>query len=143
MDEFNSWMNHGQHTSLYGYMKEQNPEDFRGRQLKSRKRHLPSPTEMDDSDESSVSATWRMTPPLGHDDNETELTWALLKRQSRTELPEGRHSMLVDIGSRINVVGCNTERAMSLAAAQHNYDTKYTKRTNTLHVNGVGAGSAP
>ena len=51
--------------------------------------------------------------------------------------------MLVDLGSRINIVGCNTERDFSLEAEKHGLQTTYEKRKHQLNVNGVGAGSAP
>ena len=51
--------------------------------------------------------------------------------------------MLVDLGSRINIIGCNTEREFSLEAERYGQKTKYEKRKHQLNVNGVGAGSAP
>ena len=51
--------------------------------------------------------------------------------------------MLVDLGSRINIIGCNTERDFSLEAEKHGLQTIYERRKHQLNVNGVGAGSAP
>eukprot|EP00974_Lingulodinium_polyedra_P014394 1395343-Lingulodinium_polyedra.AAC.1 len=44
------------------------------------------------------------------DRSQVETSWTRLKTISKTELPQGRLSMLVDLGSRISVVGFNTER---------------------------------
>ena len=74
---------------------------------------------------------------------ETVTTWAALKKTSRTKLPNGRLSILADIGSRINLIGANTAQDMALKAAQYGHETKFEKRKHVLHVNGVGAGSAP
>ena len=51
--------------------------------------------------------------------------------------------MLVDLGSRINLIGCNTEREFALEAERHGQQTRYEKRKHRLNVNGVGSGSAP
>ena len=51
--------------------------------------------------------------------------------------------MLVDLGSRINITGCNTEREFALEADRHGHKATYQKRRHRLNVNGVGAGSAP
>ena len=75
--------------------------------------------------------------------SDVETSWAQFNTQSRTKLPGGKLSMLVDLGSRINIVGCNTERDFSLEAEKHGYTTKYEQRKHQLNVNGVGAGSAP
>eukprot|EP00974_Lingulodinium_polyedra_P069360 6715724-Lingulodinium_polyedra.AAC.1 len=51
--------------------------------------------------------------------------------------------MLVDLGSRINIIGCNTERESALEAERRGHSTMYSKRKHRLNVNGVGSGSAP
>lgn len=51
--------------------------------------------------------------------------------------------MLVDLGSRVNSVGANTEREFSLEADMHNLNTSYERRKHRLNANGVGVGSAP
>ena len=51
--------------------------------------------------------------------------------------------MLVVLGSRIHIIGCNTERDFSLEAERHGQTTKYERRKHQLNANGVGAGSAP
>ena len=51
--------------------------------------------------------------------------------------------MLVDLGSRINIIGCNTEREFALEAERHGHNTMYSQRKHRLNVNGVGSGSAP
>eukprot|EP00974_Lingulodinium_polyedra_P111789 10811923-Lingulodinium_polyedra.AAC.1 len=43
------------------------------------------------------------------DRSQVETSWAHLKTVSKTKLPHGRLSMLVDLGSRINIIGCNAE----------------------------------
>ena len=64
-----------------------------------------------------------------HNDDDVkryETIWSVLKRQTKTKL-QGAHSVLVDIGSRLNIVGANTERSMPSTAAQHEHHTKYQK----------------
>ena len=51
--------------------------------------------------------------------------------------------MLVDLGSRINLVGADTLTEFVAAAKQNGYSTKYRQRERPLLVNGVGSGSAP
>jgi len=65
-----------------------------------------------------------------------------LKGTSQTKLPDGRNSILVDLGSRINVVGKNTMKEFTDTAAQFNLETKYQQRRNRLLVNGVGSDAA-
>ena len=61
---------------------------------------------------------------------------------SRTKLMD-RNSMLVDLGSLINVVGANTAKDFKNTARKAGYETTVEKRSNRLNVNGVGKGSAP
>ena len=61
---------------------------------------------------------------------------------SRTKLLD-RNSMLVDLGSLINVVGANTAREFKDTARKAGYETNIEKRSHRLNVNGVGKGSAP
>ena len=61
---------------------------------------------------------------------------------SRTKLA-GRNSLLVDLGSLINVCGVNTARELQAAAQKAGYEVNYEKRPHWLNVNGVGKGSAP
>eukprot|EP00974_Lingulodinium_polyedra_P071604 6926976-Lingulodinium_polyedra.AAC.1 len=44
------------------------------------------------------------------DRSQVETSWTHLKTIDKTKLTQGRLSMLVDLGSRINIIGCNTER---------------------------------
>ena len=67
---------------------------------------------------------------------------ASTKQRSKTLLPHGT-SMLVDLGSRINLVGSETLKEFVATAKEHGYDTLYKKRERPLLVNGVGSGSAP
>ena len=75
--------------------------------------------------------------------SDVDTTWTHLKTVSKTKLPNGKLSMLVDLGSRINVIGCNTEREFSLEGERHGHKTTYESRKHRLNVNGVGQGSAP
>ena len=59
------------------------------------------------------------------------------------KLPNGRLSLLVDLGSRINLTGSNTAKDMALEAEKYGYQSKYSDRKHQLNVNGVGSGSAP
>ena len=63
-------------------------------------------------------------------------------KRSKTLLPQGT-SMLVDLGSRINLVGSETLKEFVATAKEHGYETLYRQRERPLLVNGVGAGSAP
>ena len=67
-----------------------------------------------------------------------EASWAQMRTVSKTKLPDGRLSLLADIGSRINIVGCNTEREFSQKAEQFGHKTTYERRKHRLNVNGVG-----
>ena len=58
-----------------------------------------------------------------------------------TTIP-GRHSMLVDLGSRVNVIGSNTEKKLSSTAKNYGHDTTYVKRNKALLIGGVGEGHA-
>ena len=64
-----------------------------------------------------------------------------LRTASRTFLP-GHNSMLIDPGSRINIVGAETAASFHDTAATHGRETSMKFRPR-LNVNGVGAGSAP
>ena len=66
-----------------------------------------------------------------------------LKQTSKTKLPGGRNSLLIDLGSRTNITGSETEKEFALEAERHGYETVYETRAHRLNVNGVGAGSAP
>ena len=48
---------------------------------------------------------------------------------------------MVDLGSRINVIGADTDREFRQKAAAHGHHVWYRERP-TLNVNGVGKGSA-
>jgi len=76
--------------------------------------------------------------------DQIDMTWTHLKKTtSKTKLLDGRLSMLVDLGSRINIIGENTEKEFSLEAERNGYAATYDKRKHRLNVNGVGSGSAP
>ena len=72
-----------------------------------------------------------------------ETTWAHLKQNTKTKLPDGRLSLLVDLGSRINIIGKNTAEDFKRCAESNGHEAKLTARQSRLNVNGVGAGSAP
>ena len=92
--------------------------------------------------------TWTHNQDTCQNDSATnrsqiDTTWTHLKTVSRTKLPNGRLSLLVDLGSRINIIGCNTEREFALEGERHGHKTTYESRKHRLNVNGVGEGSAP
>ena len=64
-----------------------------------------------------------------------------IKQASRTKTP-GKNTILVDLGSNINIIGRNTTRDFVAAADTAGIPTSYVPRQNRLHVNRVGAGSA-
>ena len=67
----------------------------------------------EDSNVSSGGLT--AADPSSSDDSrcQEEASWAQMRIVSKTKLPDGRLSLLADIGSRINIVGCNTEQEFS------------------------------
>ena len=65
-----------------------------------------------------------------------------LKSVSRTKLPGGKHSLLVDLGSRINVIGKNTEKEFADKSTANGLETTYIPRQQRLYINGVGTDSA-
>jgi hypothetical protein len=65
-----------------------------------------------------------------------------LKSLSKTQLPDGKNSILVDLGSRINIIGKDTAKRFSDAAAVANQEMQYVMRGERLHVNGVGSDAA-
>ena len=65
-----------------------------------------------------------------------------IKQSSKTKLPDGRLSILVDLGSRINVIGSRTLTTFQKAAEEAKESLKWEKRTNRLHVSGVGSDAA-
>ena len=75
------------------------------------------------------------TPP----DNQQEEVH--VKTISKTKIP-GRKSLLVDLGSKINAIGKETEKEFTAAGNENGYETTYVPRTNRPYVNGVGAGAA-
>ena len=93
--------------------------------------------------QTAISNNTNYYTPTKESNGKDSKAWTMLKRRNRTKLPNGKHSILVDIGSRLNIVGRKTAHAMSATAARHGHKTKYTKRTSTLRIDGVGAGSAP
>jgi len=64
------------------------------------------------------------------------------KLLSRTKLPNGRLSLLVDLGSLINAIGADTEKEFSEKGSKHGHETIYIPRQNRLQVNGVGSDAA-
>ncbi len=65
-----------------------------------------------------------------------------IKTVSRTKLPDGKNSLLVDLGSRVNVIGKDTEKEFAAAAAANGHYSTYIPRARRLHVNGVGSDAA-
>ena len=84
---------------------------------------------------SNVFGEYKLTPT-------TRLKKSILKQLSKTQLPNGKLSMLVDPGSVINVIGENTARRFAAKATEHNQHPEYAARRTALHVNGVGSDSA-
>jgi hypothetical protein len=59
-----------------------------------------------------------------------------------TKLPGGKLSILVDLGSRINVIGSDTEKQFAAVVKANNHSTTYEARKTRLTINGVGSGGA-
>ena len=66
-----------------------------------------------------------------------------LKNLSKTMLPNDELSILVDLGSKINCIGLETERLFATQSMDHGLPSKYLPRAQRLNINGVGRGSAP
>ena len=62
-------------------------------------------------------------------------------QRSSTKLPD-RNSLLVDLGSRINLIGRNTAQEFITAAHVHGQKAKTKTKERPLYVHGVGSGSA-
>ena len=66
-----------------------------------------------------------------------------IKILSQTMLPDGRLSIVVDLGSMIDVIGADTEMAFTARGNAHGYETVYIPRMNQLQISGVMQGSDP
>ena len=74
---------------------------------------------------------------------DTEVLNASVKN-TRTKLPNGRASLLVDLGSRINLIGDQTlDEEFRVVAEKYGLEITKERRSNRLHVSGVGAGTVP
>ena len=60
---------------------------------------------------------------------------------SKTKIP-GKNSILVDLGSNINIIGRNTEKEFAESARKAGLETIYISRQSRLHVDGVGSDAA-
>ncbi len=69
-------------------------------------------------------------------------TRATKEKASKTKLPNGKLSLLVDLGSMINLIGSNTEKKFAAASMGHGMEHTYVARNQRLYVNGVGTDSA-
>ena len=65
-----------------------------------------------------------------------------IKTVSKTKLTGDKLSILVDLGSKINVIGKETEREFATRSAEHGLETVYVPRKQRLYVSGVGSDSA-
>ena len=59
----------------------------------------------------------------------------------RTQLPDGRPSLIIDPGSVGNLCGDRWAKTVAQAAARSGKNPSYEKRTKPLNVSGVGHGS--
>eukprot|EP00959_Pyramimonas_sp_CCMP1952_P021610 455581-Pyramimonas_sp.AAC.1 len=65
-----------------------------------------------------------------------------IKQPSKTFLEDGGNSILIDVGSQVNIMGENTSRKFVQAAEAHGCSCTFDPRSR-LNINGVGEGSAP
>jgi len=65
-----------------------------------------------------------------------------IKAHSKCMLPDGRLSLLVDLGSQVNVIGCETEKDFIAKAGGANMPYTHEDRRERLHINGVGSDAA-
>ena len=89
------------------------------------------------------SSSWSMDDPEEYfQKRSAEAAEAVhLKQASKTKLP-GRLSFLVDLGSRINVIGSDTDQEFKQAINDAGRKVTRKSRESVLNVNGVGKGSA-
>ena len=64
-----------------------------------------------------------------------------IKNANKIKIP-GQNTILVDLGSNINIIGRNTTNDFVNAAQTAGMPTSYVPKQSRLHVNGVGSGSA-
>ena len=120
---------------------------------------MVSGTKMTPGDFAQWSRTWTNTTPQEwlhqrqqHNDGssegvhgdlhpECEHAQVHLKQNSGTKVP-GRLSVLLDLGSKINIIGSATERTFAAEIAKYNVTNTYRPREHRLHVSGVGTDSA-
>ena len=55
---------------------------------------------------------------------------------------QGHHSLMVDLGSGVNIVGGDTLQGMSDTAREYGYTTKFRERERPLRFGGVGLGGS-
>ena len=80
--------------------------------------------------------------PSGVHNNNNEEAEVHIKSITKTKLPYG-NSLLVDLGSKVNVVGQNTQKELTSKSDAHDLETEYLQRDQRLNLNGVGTDSAP
>ena len=66
-----------------------------------------------------------------------------LKQITRTKLEDGKLSILVDLGSRVNCIGADTCREFTDVINAAGKNAEFVNRESRLNINGVGSGSAP
>ena len=77
----------------------------------------------------------------GNEHPEEQAVEVHLKQHTRTKL-SGSNSILVDIGSQVNVIGEDTEKEFAATIAEYGLETQYTNRKHRLYINGVGSDAA-
>eukprot|EP00959_Pyramimonas_sp_CCMP1952_P240366 5023233-Pyramimonas_sp.AAC.1 len=65
-----------------------------------------------------------------------------IKQPSKTFLEDGGNSILIHVGSNINILGENTSRKFVQAVEAHNRPCTFEPRSR-FNITGVGEGSAP
>ena len=82
----------------------------------------------------------RHDSPAATSNGGEELTYQ--RQPRRSKLLDGKLSMLVDLGSRINLVGYNTHKAFLDKSKPVGYKATYTT-VPRVHVTGVGSDNTP
>ena len=101
-----------------------------------RKQHYDGPRD-------GLSGTVHMPRHSSSTSNSGENRWVQLKTNINIQLLDGKLSILAALGSRMNLIRCNTENACLARAELRGRDVTCKRRNNRLNVSGVSDGSTP
>ena len=136
--QLNEWVNSWSPLTIEQYFKQKEDREWlldayrSGLQRNQRQASQPSA--------SSGGETAADANPNGAGDHENSTTLkADYKEPRRTKLPNGRLSMLVDIGACIDMIGSETGEEFQAKASQHGKETAFKNNEPPQAINGVGS----